>query len=215
MFSGIKKNVERYAKDLRDNLNSHCCYELCTLVAKYSNIKCSSEKELDTIDKRRAWLVRKDKRIIFHYTPYHGSRLNQVEYWFGMLNAKCLLETYHSPEAMQNAINEFVVLWNNILSKPFQWKYTGEGLHEKVAKRFIQMLNSTISIDRILLIKQLKLHINLIDEKVWLSLNEKSNSKSFDICLRICFNIKLWFVFFFLALFNNEVAFCAPHNGVV
>lgn len=165
---------------IMDNLNSHCCYELCILVAKYSNVKCPSEKELDTMDKRRTWLTSEDKRIIFHYTPYHGSWLNQVEYWFGMLNAKCLHETYHSPEAMQKAINEFVVLWNDILSKPFQWKYTGDGLHEKAVKRFIEMLNSTINIDRRLLIKQLKLHVNiinnywdLIDEKVWLSLNEK------------------------------------------
>jgi len=165
---------------IMDNLNSHCCYELCALVAKYSNVRCPSEKELDTMVKRRIWLICEDKRIIFHYTPYHGSWLNQVEYWFGMLNAKCLHETYHSSEAMQKAINEFVVFWNDILSKPFQWKYTGAGLHEKAVSRFIEMLNSTINIDRRLLIKQLKLHINiinnywdLIDEKVWISLNEK------------------------------------------
>lgn len=165
---------------IMDNLNSHCCYELCDLVAKYSNVKCPSEKELDTMDKRRAWLTRKDKRIIFHYTPYHGSWLNQVEYWFGMLNSKCLHETYNSPNAMHKAINEFVVLWNDVLSKPFQWKYTGDGLHEKTVNRFIEMLNSTINIDRRLLIKQLKLHVNiinnywdLINKKVWFLLNEK------------------------------------------
>lgn len=165
---------------IMDNLNSHCCYELCVLVAKYSNIKCPSQKELDTMDKRRGWLTNKDKRIVFHYTPYHGSWLNQVEYWFGMLNAKCLHETYNSPEALQKAINEFVVLYNDILSKSFQWKYTGEGLHEKTVNRFIEMLNSTINIDRRLLVKQLKLHISilknywdLVDRKVWESLNEK------------------------------------------
>ena len=97
-----------------------------------------------------------------------------------MLNAKCLHETYNSPDEMQKTINEFVVFWNDILSKPFQWKYTGAGLHEKAVSRFIEMLNSTINIDRRLLIKQLKLHINiinnywdLIDEKVLRSLNEK------------------------------------------
>jgi len=165
---------------IMDNLNSHCCYELCVLVAKYSNIKCPSQKELDTMHKRRGWLTSKDKRIVFHYTPYHGSWLNQVEYWFGMLNAKCLHETYHSPEALQKAINEFVVLYNDILSKPFQWKYTGKGLHEKTVNRFIEMLNYTINIDRRLLVKQLKLHISiiknywdLVDRKVWESLNEK------------------------------------------
>jgi len=165
---------------IMDNLNSHCCYEMCVLVAKYSNVKCPSEKELDTMAKRRIWLTRKDKRIIFHYTPYHGSWLNQIEYWFGMLNAKCLHDTYHSPLALHETINEFVALWNGTLSKPFKWKYTGKGLHGKAVRRFIEMLSHTIDIDRRLLIKQLKLHVNiindywdLVDKKVWLSLNEK------------------------------------------
>lgn len=159
---------------IMDNLNSHCCYELCQLVAKYCNVECPSKKELDTMEKRRKWLSHKNKRIIFHYTPYHGSWLNQVEYWFGMLNAKCLHETYESPGALVQAINQFVIIWNTILGKPFKWKYTGEGLHEKAVKRFTSMLNNTIKIDCKLLVKQLKLHVNiaidhweLVDEKVW------------------------------------------------
>jgi hypothetical protein len=165
---------------IMDNLNSHCCYDLCRLVAKHSNIECPQEKELDTMDKRRKWLIRGDKRIIFHYTPYHGSWLNQVEYWFGMLNAKCLHETYNSPGAIHKAINEFVGLWNNILAKPFKWKYNGKGLHEKTVERFIDMLGNTINIDNRLLVKQLKLHNNivqdyweLVDEKIWKCLFEK------------------------------------------
>lgn len=165
---------------IMDNLNSHSCYELCQLVAKYSNVKCPSEKELDTMAKRRKWLSQDDKRIIFHYTPYHGSWLNQVEYWFGMLNAKCLRETYNSPETMHQAIRDFVMLYNDILTKPFKWKYTGEDLHEKTVKRFIDMLNSTVKIDSRLLIKQLKLHVNiardyweLVDERVWETLLSK------------------------------------------
>mgnify|MGYP006290448747 FL=1 len=177
--------LERAPKDqqldyIMDNLNSHCCYGLCRLVAKHSNINCPPEKDLDTMDKRRKWLMRKDKRIIFHYTPYHGSWLNQVEYWFGMLSEKCLHETYYASDAMHQAINEFVGLWNNILAKPFQWKYTGKGLHEKTVKRFIDMLNSTVKIDSRLLIKQLKLHVNIVkdyweltDEKVWQELYDK------------------------------------------
>lgn len=159
---------------IMDNLNSHCCYELCQLVARYCNIECPSKKKLDTMDKRRKWLSQEKKRIIFHYTPYHGSWLNQVEYWFGMLNAKCLHETYHSPDAMHQAINRFVILWNNMLAKPVKWKYTGNGLHEKTVKRFIDMLNNTTKIDSKLIVKQLKLHANivkdyweLVDEKIW------------------------------------------------
>jgi len=173
---------------IMDNLNSHCCYELCKLVAKYSNIDCPEEKELDTMDKRRKWLMRKDKRVIFHYTPYHGSWLNQVEYWFGMLNAKCLRETYHSPDALHGAINEFVDLWNNILARPFKWKYTGQGLQEKVVKRFADMLCNTTKIDCRLLVKQLKLNYNiaqnyweLVDEQIWRYLFEKISGQKYLI----------------------------------
>jgi putative transposase len=165
---------------IMDNLNSHCCYELCQLVAKYCNIKCPSEKELNTMSERRKWLSQENKRIIFHYTPYHGSWLNQVEYWFGMLNAKCLHETYHSPQAMHQAIKSFVILWNEILAEPFKWNYSGEGLHEKVVKRFIAMLNNTIKIDNRMIVKQLKLHVNivkdyweLVDINLWHHLFEK------------------------------------------
>ncbi len=185
--------LERAPKDqqldyIMDNLNSHCCYELCRLVAKYSKINCPPEKELDTMDKRRKWLMRKDKRIIFHYTPYHGSWLNQVEYWFGMLNAKCLHETYHSPDALHRAIKAYENFWNSILVKPFQWKYTGEGLHEKVVKRFTGMLYNTIKIDGRFLVKQLKLHANIakdywefVDLTTWESLYQKITDQQYMI----------------------------------
>ncbi|GAH31063.1 unnamed protein product, partial [marine sediment metagenome] len=83
------------------------------------------EKELDTMDKRREWLMKKDKRIVFYYTPFHGSWLNHVEYRFGILNAKCLHESFNSPGQIYNSINGFVDLWNDVLAKPTKWKYTG------------------------------------------------------------------------------------------
>jgi hypothetical protein len=61
---------------IMDNLYSHCCYELCELIAKYSNVDCPSEKDLNNMQKRREWLMSDSKRIIFHYTPFHGSWLN-------------------------------------------------------------------------------------------------------------------------------------------
>ena len=73
-----------------DNIASHASYALCRLVAKYSKIICPPEKELDSMPKRREWLQSEKKRIVFHYTPFHGSWLNMVEIWFGILNHKCL-----------------------------------------------------------------------------------------------------------------------------
>ena len=150
---------------IMDNLNSHCCYGLCELIAKYSNVDCPSEKDLNNMKKRREWLMSDSKRIIFHYTPFHGSWLNQVEIWFGILNTKCLRESYSSPDAMYKAINEFYELWNTLLAKPINWEYTGKGLPEKAVKRSIQMLNTPIeNMDVRFLIKQLKLMANIINE---------------------------------------------------
>ena len=150
---------------IMDNLNSHCCYELCELIAKYSNVDCPSEKDLNNMKKRREWLMTDNKRVIFHYTPFHGSWLNQVEIWFGILNTKCLHESFSSPDAMYKAINEFYELWNTLLAKPINWQYTGEGLPGKAVKRCIRMLNAPIeNMDVRFLIKQLKLMANIINE---------------------------------------------------
>jgi hypothetical protein len=173
---------------IMDNLSAHCCYKLCQLVAQYSNVDCPEENELETMHKRRQWLMQANKRIIFHYTPYHGSWLNQVEYWFGMLQSKCLKETYQSPGAMHGAIKNYVNLWNQVLAKPFKWEYTGEGLHKKVVIRFKEMLDNVTKTNSGFLVKQIILHTNLIlnywdlvDEQSWKSLYDKIQEKRFLI----------------------------------
>ena len=169
---------------IMDNLNSHCCYELCRLIAKYSKVDCPPEKVLHNMEKRREWLMTGNKRIIFHYTPFHGSWLNQVEIWFGILNAKCLHESFSSPDAMYKAINEFHELWNTLLAKPINWEYTGKGLPEKAVKRFIKMLNSAENMDVRFTVKQLKLMVNIINDywheipaPIWNDLINKLNEK--------------------------------------
>jgi transposase len=149
---------------IMDNLASHASYALCELVAKYSKINCPEEKELDTAPKRREWLQSESKRIIFHYTPFHGSWLNMVEIWFGILNQKCLKESYTSPESMHHAIQAFINEWNAYLAHPFKWNYDGEGLHQKVVLRFVRMLeNSAEKLDIKFMTKQLLLMENIIE----------------------------------------------------
>ena len=160
-----------------DNLNTHCCYEICVLVAKHSAIDCPPEKELDTMKKRRNWLSGEEKRIVFHFTPFHGSWLNMIEIWFGIIGAKCLNESFASPDEMRDAIMAFTnELWNNLMAHPFNWKYDGEGLHEKAVARFTQNLKSknVVKMELRVLTKQLCLmknlfcqYRNLISEKCW------------------------------------------------
>lgn len=161
-FSSLPENAPLHY--VLDNLASHSSYELCELVAKYSRIECPSEKKLDTAAKRRGWLQSDNKRIVFHFTPFHGSWLNRVEVWLGILNQKCLKESFDSPASIYNAIYEFANLWNDIWAHPFEWKYDGKGLHQKVVNRFIKILeNSVEKMNSTFLTKQFLLMANLIE----------------------------------------------------
>lgn len=170
---------------IMDNLASHSSYELCKLIAKYSNIECKSEKKLNTAENRREWLQSENKRIVFHYTPFHGSWLNMVEIWFGILKQKCLKESFNSPEAMYNAIYDFVNQWETLLAHPIKWKYDGSGLHQKAVNRFIRMLENAIEqMNTTFMTKQLLLMTNLIDQhwdkvefEIWMILYEFLNLK--------------------------------------
>ncbi len=175
---------------IMDNLASHSSYELCKLVAKYSDTQCPSEKELDRALKRRQWLQSEDKRIIFHFTPFHGSWLNMVEIWFGILHQKCLDESFDSPESLYKAIYDVVDLWNSLLAHPFTWKYDGKGLHQKAVNRFVKVLeNSLTKMTMTFMTKQFLLMQNLmknyqpeIQSESWMKLHDLicSNQDKFN-----------------------------------
>lgn len=103
-----------------------------------------------------------------------------VEIWFGILNRKCLKESFDSPVAIYEAIDYFCNVWNSLLAHPFKWDYTGDGLHQKAVDRFIKILeNSLEKLEIRLMTKQFLLMANLIEnyqEKVnidsWLKLDE-------------------------------------------
>lgn len=145
-----------------DNLATHRGYPFCKTVAELSGVACPSEKELNNLDKRVKWLSSTDKRIVIHFTPYHGSWLNLVEFWFGIMNKKVLNESFGSSEDLKEGFDAFLEEWNTLLAHPFRWSYNGEGLHVKAVKRFTAMLNQAASkLEIITLTKQLRLMANL------------------------------------------------------
>lgn len=146
-----------------DNLASHSSYAFCQAVATHSGVRCPIEKELKTRAQRVAWLQSRDKRIAIHFTPYHGSWMNLVEHWFGIIGRSVFRESFDKPEQLRQAIDDFVEEWNTVLAHPFTWTYDGKDLHKKVVKRFTAMLNeSAASLDMRFLIKELKLMSNLL-----------------------------------------------------
>jgi transposase len=73
-----------------------------------------------------AWNRRHGTRFVFHYTPTHGSWLNQVELWFCVLSRRILrYGEFPSPEELVAAVEAFIRQWNETEAHPFRWTYEG------------------------------------------------------------------------------------------
>lgn len=73
-----------------------------------------------------AWNKRQGNRFIFYYTPTHGSWLNQVELWFGIVSRRILrYGNFRSPDELIAAIEAFIQEWNGNEAHPFRWTYEG------------------------------------------------------------------------------------------
>ena len=81
--------------------------------------------------KRDRWLAR-HPNVHFHYTPTHGSWLNQIEIWFSILSAKSLKGgSFASVPQLVNHIHSFIAS-HNADAKPFVW--TKSVVHQKRLK---------------------------------------------------------------------------------
>ncbi len=165
----FKRHVNSCSKNepihyVMDNLSTHRGYPFCQTVAELSGVTCPPKEELNNLEKRVDWLKSSDKRIIIHFTPYHGSWLNLVEFWFGIMNKKVLNESYGSAEEVKENFDLFLEEWNTLLAHPFRWSYDGKGLHEKAVKRFTDILKQSANkLETSTLTKQLRLMTNLFN----------------------------------------------------
>jgi len=147
-----------------DNLSNHSCPEFCRVVAELSSVEYP-EKELDTKEKRQKWLQKENKRIIIHFTPKHGSWLNMVEIWFGIMGQKCLkYNTFTSVDQLITALNSFILTWNKYFAHPFNWTYDGTELYGKAVRRFIKHIaieNKQMELK--FLLSQIELILNMLE----------------------------------------------------
>lgn len=142
LIAVFKKHIASLPDDavvhyICDNLSPHSCPDFCKVVAELCSVEYP-EEELTTKQQRQEWLRRKDKRIIIHFTPKHGSWLNMVEIWFGIMGQKCLkYNSFATVDELSDFLSDFIRTWNQYFAHPFNWTYDGKGLHEKAVHRLI------------------------------------------------------------------------------
>ena len=167
IIQSLKKHISRYDSTealhyILDNYSSHSTEKFCQEIARLCNVETP---ELKTTIERRQWLESAGKRIVFHFLPFHGSWLNQIEIWFGILQQKALKdESFSSVTACREAILDFTTTYNTEFSHPFDWSYTGDGLHEKAVRRLTRWIESeSIGLSFKFFEKQLHLMNNLVN----------------------------------------------------
>lgn len=83
-----------------DGLNTHKSESLVKLVAQECNI-CAElgvkgkEGILKIMKSREEFLMNKEHRIRFVYTPKHSAWVNQIEIWFGIISMSMSRQRFH------------------------------------------------------------------------------------------------------------------------
>jgi transposase len=89
------------------------------------------------------WLAR-HPRFHLHFTPTHGSWINQVERWFGLLTDRQIRRGSHrSTKELEAAIREYLDV-NNADPKPFVWVKTADDILASIARFAIRTLDDHV-----------------------------------------------------------------------
>jgi len=111
-----------------DNLNTHWSLGVCHQVARWEGLRID-ERELATGAQRRAFLSDASHKHVFHFTPIHGSWLNQVELFFSVLSRKLLKRgDFASAKEFEERMRQWLNRYNQEQAHPYRWTYTGEPL---------------------------------------------------------------------------------------
>jgi transposase len=111
-----------------DNLNTHWSLEVCRFVAEWCEVPLV-EKDLQRGVQRRAFLSDPSHKVVFHFTPKHGSWLNQVELFFSVLVRQFLHRgDFTSAEQFIERLQRWLESYNEQKAHPYRWTYTGEPL---------------------------------------------------------------------------------------
>ncbi len=111
-----------------DNLNTHWSSGVCQWVARRSGIRVASNA-FQTGRERRTFLSDPSHKDVFHFTPIHGSWLNQVELFFSVLSRRFLKRgDFAGAAEFEGRIRTWLTTYNRDHAHPYRWTYTGEPL---------------------------------------------------------------------------------------
>lgn len=111
-----------------DNLNTHWSLDVCERIARLSGLPFH-KRDLRTGKQRRAFLTDPEHKHVFHFTPKHGSWLNQVELWFSTLARRFLKRgDFASATDFVTRLTAYLDDYNAHRAHPYRWTYTGQPL---------------------------------------------------------------------------------------
>lgn len=111
-----------------DNNRTHSTPGVCAAVARMSGLPFEPE-DYPTAEARRRWLSDPTHKHVFHFTPVHGSWLNQAELFLSVVSRRLLArDDFASAEQFVERAGRWMGYHNEERAHPYRWTYAGTPL---------------------------------------------------------------------------------------
>jgi hypothetical protein len=109
-----------------DHLKTHWSLAVCRRVAPWCEVP-DVARDLRRGVQRRAFLSDPSHRHVFHFTPKHGSWLNQVELWCSVVARQFLKRgDFDAAHTFETRLTDYLEVSNTHHAHPYRWTYTGQ-----------------------------------------------------------------------------------------